>query len=70
MATPPPSKKAKYQCRLGVWPLPFFHFRKLATMLVHTVKLKPIIKAQISVKLVTIGISYVVTASVYSEKPV
>ena len=32
MATPPPSKKAKYQCWLGVWPPPVFHFRKLATM--------------------------------------
>ena len=31
-------------------------------------KAKPIIKAQISGKLVTIGISDVVTASVYSEK--
>ena len=37
-------------------------------LLVHTVKLKPIIKAQISGKSVTIGISDVVTASVYSEK--
>ena len=31
-------------------------------------EVKSIIKAQISVKLVTIGISDVVTASVYSEK--
>ena len=37
-------------------------------LLVHTVKLKSIIKAQISEKLVIIGISDVVTASVYSEK--
>ena len=36
--------------------------------LVHTVKLKPIIKAQISGKLVTSGISDVATASVHSEK--
>ena len=36
--------------------------------LVHTVKLKPIIKAHISGKLVTSGISDVVTASVYLEK--
>ena len=36
--------------------------------LVHTVKLKPIIKAQMSGKLETIDISDVVTASVYSEK--
>ena len=36
--------------------------------LVHTVKLKPIIKAQISGKLVTSGISYVAIASVHSEK--
>ena len=36
-------------------------------VLVHTVKLKPIIKAQISGKLVTSGISDVVTASVHSE---
>ena len=35
---------------------------------VHTVKLKPIIKAQISGKLVTSGISDVAFASVYSEK--
>ena len=34
----------------------------------HTVKLKPIIKAQISGKLVTSGISDVATASVHSEK--
>ena len=37
-------------------------------ILVHTVKLKPIIKAQISGKLVSSGISDVATASVYSEK--
>ena len=37
-------------------------------ILVHTVKLKPIIKAQISGKLVTSGISYVAIASVHSEK--
>ena len=36
--------------------------------LVHTVKLKPIIKAQISGKLVTSGIIDVATASVHSEK--
>ena len=36
--------------------------------LVHTVKLKPIIKEQIPGKLVTSGISDVVTASVHSEK--
>ena len=36
--------------------------------LVHTVKLKPIIKALISGKLVTSGISDVATASVHSEK--
>ena len=34
----------------------------------NTVKLKPIIKAQISGKLVTSGISDVATASVHSEK--
>ena len=39
-----------------------------ADFLVHTVKLKPIIKAQISGKLVTSGISDVVTTSVHSEK--
>ena len=33
----------------------------------HTVKLKPIIKAQISGKFVTSGITDVVTASVHSE---
>ena len=37
-------------------------------ILVHTVKLKPITKAQIPGKLVTSGISDVVTASVHSEK--
>ena len=35
---------------------------------VHTVKLKPIIKAQISGKLVSSGISDVATASVHFEK--
>ena len=39
-----------------------------ADFLVHTVKLKPIIKDQIPGKLVTIGISDVATASVHSEK--
>ena len=39
-----------------------------ADFLVHTVKLKPIIKAQISGKLVTNGTSDVATASVHSEK--
>ena len=37
-------------------------------MLVHTVQLKPTIKAQISGRMASIGISDVVTASVYSEK--
>ena len=37
-------------------------------ILVHTVKLKPIIKAQISGKLVTSGISDEAVASVHSEK--
>ena len=36
--------------------------------LVHTVKLKPFIKAQISGKLLTSGISDVATVSVHSEK--
>ena len=36
--------------------------------LVHTVKLKPIIKVEISGKLVTSGIGDVVIASVHSEK--
>ena len=36
--------------------------------LVNTVKLNPIIKAQISGKLVTSGISDVATASVYLDK--
>ena len=36
--------------------------------LVHTVKLKPIVKAQISGKLVTSGISDVVIASIHSDK--
>ena len=39
-----------------------------SVLLVHAVKLKPIIKAQISGKLVTSGISDVATASVHSEK--
>ena len=37
-------------------------------ILVHTVKLKPIIKAQISRKLVTSGVSDVAIATVHSEK--
>ena len=37
-------------------------------LLVHTVQLKPMIKAQISGRMASIGISDVVTASVYSEK--
>ena len=36
--------------------------------LVHTVQLKPTIKAQISGRMASIGISDVVTASVYPEK--
>ena len=36
--------------------------------LVHTVQLKPTIKAQISDRMSSIGISDVVTASVYSDK--
>ena len=39
-----------------------------ADFLVHTVKLKPIIKEQIPGKLVTSGISDAATASVHSEK--
>ena len=39
-----------------------------APHLIHIVKLKPIIKAQISGKLVTSGISVVAFAAVYSEK--
>ena len=37
-------------------------------ILVHTVQLKPIIKAQISGRMVSSGISDVATASVHSEK--
>ena len=37
-------------------------------ILVHTVQLQPMIKAQISGRMASIGISDVVTASVYSEK--
>ena len=37
-------------------------------ILVHTVQLKPTIKVQISRRVASIGISDVVTASVYSEK--
>ena len=36
--------------------------------LVHTVQLKPMIKSQISGRMVSIGINDVVIASVYSEK--
>ena len=39
-----------------------------ADFLVHTVKLKPIIKAQISGKLIIMCISDVATTSVHSEK--
>ena len=39
-----------------------------ASFLVHTVKLKPIIKAQISGKLLTRGLSDVAIISVYFEK--
>ena len=38
-----------------------FHF-------VHTVQLKPMLKVQISGRIASIGISNVVTTSVYSEK--
>ena len=37
-------------------------------ILVHSVQLKPTIKVQISERMASIGISDVVTASVYSEK--
>ena len=37
-------------------------------ILVHTVQLKPMIKAQISQRLISSGISYVAIASVYFEK--
>ena len=37
-------------------------------ILVHTVQLKPMIKSQISGRMVSSGISDVVIASVYSEK--
>ena len=37
-------------------------------MFVHTVQLKPTIKVQISGRMASIGISDVVTASVYLEK--
>ena len=37
-------------------------------ILVHTVKLKPMIKAQISGRMVSSGINDIVFASVYSEK--
>ena len=42
--------------------------KSFADFLVHTVKLKPIIKDQIPGKLVTRGISDVATASVHSGK--
>ena len=37
-------------------------------VLVHTVKLKPMIKAQISGRIVSSGISEIVIASVHSER--
>ena len=37
-------------------------------ILVHTVQLKPMLKAQLSGRMASIGIGDVVTASVYSEK--
>ena len=37
-------------------------------ILVHTVQLKPTMKVQISGRMASIGISDVVTASIYSEK--
>ena len=37
-------------------------------VLVHTVQLKPMIKAQISGRMISSGISNVVIVSVYSEK--
>ena len=40
----------------------------MGLIFVHTVKLKPIMKAQISGKLVTSGITDVAIASVHSEK--
>ena len=39
-----------------------------ALILIHAVQLKPTIKVQISGRMASIGISEVVTASVYSEK--
>ena len=44
------------------------HQANKGLLLVRTVKLKPIIKAQISGKLVTSGISDVAIATVHSEK--
>ena len=41
---------------------------ELAKTIVHAVQLKPTIKVQISGRMSSIGISDVVTASVYSEK--
>ena len=38
-------------------------------ILVHTVQLKPMIKSQISGRMVSSGISDVASASVHSEKP-
>ena len=52
------------------WHQPAHHqlMSQQGPILVHSVKLKPIIKAQISGKLVTSGISNLATASVHSEK--
>ena len=52
------------------WRQPAHHqlMSEQGPILVHSVKLKPVIKAQISGKLVTSGKSDVATASVHSEK--
>ena len=44
------------------------HNRLMDHILVHIVQLKPMIKAQLSGRMASIGVSDVVTVSVYSEK--
>ena len=44
------------------------HHHSKGLILVHKVKLKPMIKGQISGRMVSNGISHVAFASVYSEK--
>ena len=46
------------------------NYQLISFILVHAVQVKPMVKVQISGRMASIGISDVVTASVYSEKSV